>query len=233
MTTSALKTLLSRAYQVLRHRNQGPEPVPPHHGIPADLKGITDMMHSLSADAVNLHRIYSPKISRNCITFIEILHDPVMTAVIIVIPPGQRLPLHDHPNMLGLIKVLHGQVRLSTYSKLGHALDGRQEAVRTQDLILSRLSYPQVLTPSTNNVHAIEFHSGEGGKEYAAFLDILSPPYNDHVGCHYYAWEDVDGQVLSRLPEKLSAGEERCTLVEIECPRDYRTVSIPYVHPSR
>jgi cysteamine dioxygenase len=190
-----------------------------------DIKSITDMMHSLTIESDNLHRLYSKrKTFRNdIITFIELVHNPVMNVVIIVIPNGQRLPLHDHPNMVGMLKVLHGQVRISTYTKIGFFEQGRQPAIRTQNgVILSRLNYPQVITPLSNNIHEVEFVSGECGKDYAAIIDVLTPPYDDNVGCRYYVCEEVQSQETSDIHN------QECTLVETECPKEYHTTCLPY-----
>ncbi|OXA52830.1 2-aminoethanethiol dioxygenase [Folsomia candida] len=230
MGSSALKSLVTQAYQVFRTQSKNLTPpnnqFPPQdtNSISPEIKSLTDMMHSISADTVCLHRLYTSKVAqRKLITFIEVVYNPVLTVVIIVIPSGLRLPIHDHPNMTGLIKVLHGQVRVSSYTKVGPTgEDGRQAALKTQDAVLSRLSYPQVLTPGLNNVHAVEFESGEGGKEYAAFLDVLSPPYDEKVGCHYYQCEE--GQAKGQAGD---AGEP-CTLVEVDCPQEYQTHSLPF-----
>lgn len=220
----SLKSLVTRAYQVLKLRSNQSSPPPVHQfpflstapdtpQLPDDIKSITDMMHTLNADTIGLHRI-SDQISRNKIAFIEVVHNPVLTVVIIVIPPGHALPLHDHPNMTGFIKVLHGRIRVRTYSKIGASKDGQQPAFKMSESVLSRRSYPQVVTPTMGNIHSIEYERGEG---YAAFLDILSPPYDDDVGCNYYSCEDGGKGNLGP-----------CTLLETDCPKDYRTISLSY-----
>jgi len=220
----SLKSVVARAYQVLKLRsNQGSPPLtyqfpfsstaPDALQLPDDIKSVTDMMHTLNAEAIGLHQI-SDQFPRNKIGFMEVYHSPILTAVIIIIPPGHELPLHDHPNMTGFIKVLHGRIRVKTYSKIGTSKDGRQPAFKMGESVLSRRSYPQVVTPNMGNIHSIEYERGEG---YAAFLDILSPPYDDDVGCNYYRCEDGGQGTVGP-----------CTLREIDCPKDYRTISLSY-----
>jgi len=185
---------------------------------------------------VYLHRLNVPKLPRHAVTFIEVENNHVMTAVIIILPPGEHLPLHDHPNMIGLIKVLHGQVRVTTYNKVGPSVGGIQHVIKTQDNVCSRLTYPQILTPMANNIHAIAYAGsgsssnaeGENHRDFAAFLDILSPPYDDTIGCHYYACEeDPEPRTPTTSQHFLNEGE-KCILREIECPSDYRTISMNY-----
>jgi len=208
-----------------------------------DLKCLTDMMHSLSAESVYLHRLNVPKLPRHAATFIEVENNHVMTAVIIILPPGEHLPLHDHPNMIGLIKVLHGQVRVTTYNKVGPSVGGIQHAIKTQDNVCSRLTYPQILTPQANNIHAIAYAgsgsnnaAAEGGAEnhrdFADFLDILSPPYDGTIGCHYYSCEEdpepLTPTTTTTSRQHFSTEGEKCILREIECPSDYKTISMNY-----
>ncbi|ELW61938.1 2-aminoethanethiol dioxygenase [Tupaia chinensis] len=93
---------------------------------------------------------------------------------VFLLKSGTSIPLHDHPGMHGMLKVLYGTAR-------------DRDAVRA-GVLRSRAEYteasgPCVLTPYRDNLHQIDAVDGP-----AAFLDILAPPYDPDDGrdCHYY-----------------------------------------------
>lgn len=50
------------------------------------------------------------------VTYIEIFENSDVTIGIFVLKSGARLPLHDHPLMHGVLKVIHGTVHILSYS---------------------------------------------------------------------------------------------------------------------
>lgn len=101
-----------------------------------------------------------------------------------------KLPLHDHPHMNGLLKVLAGTIKISSLS-LSTIQEAGLPVIAATDLIelvANDASESCVLEPLRNNLHEIE---AVGGKP-AAFLDVLAPPYRANVPgigprkCTYY-----------------------------------------------
>ncbi|XP_038070903.1 2-aminoethanethiol dioxygenase-like [Patiria miniata] len=174
--------------------------------------------------------------------YMFVAENPLVSMGVFVVQRGCRLPLHDHRSMHGVIKVLTGTVRMRSYDLLTeeqretiklpdlsgfsassagstdpHDLDSAvQQLARTlhpvrprAELELTPDSEPCVLGPLEGNVHSIESVGGP-----AAFLDILSPPYDPEVGrdCVYYKEtkftdsEESVGDVrwLRRIPQPAS-----------------------------
>ena len=50
-------------------------------------------------------------------TYIKIHEDLDVSLGVFIIKPGFKIPLHNHPKMHGLLKVVHGQVDISVYTK--------------------------------------------------------------------------------------------------------------------
>ncbi|XP_016076215.1 PREDICTED: 2-aminoethanethiol dioxygenase, partial [Miniopterus natalensis] len=94
------------------------------------------------------------------VTYMHIYETDGFSLGVFLLKSGTSIPLHDHPGMHGMLKVLYGTVRIS-------CLDNG----------------PCVLTPHRDNLHQIDAVDGP-----AAFLDILAPPYDPDDGrdCHYY-----------------------------------------------
>lgn len=161
-----------------------------------------------------------------------------MTIAVFVLKPGKRLPLHDHPGMFGLLKVVHGSISIKTYSLLDpkkypvpQSLSERLASRygKTIPVIPSRFEGNRicseadeccVVSPDSKNIHEICSESGT-----AAFLDILSPPYNhdspqDYRPCSYFREIEVDSNDSSVR-----------YLVQISSPREYWCDSAPYLGP--
>lgn len=128
------------------------------------------------------------------VTFMHIHEDNQFAMAVFILKSGGVLPLHDHPGMHGLVKVISGQVKIVSYSGVDHKPipDGVRRTIgsgnkniktvrRHNDVVLSAEDGCSVLTPSVENFHEIRPVT-----PMAAFLDILAPPYENSSSCHYY-----------------------------------------------
>ena len=172
------------------------------------------------------------------------------TIGIFVLPPNATIPLHDHPEMTVLSRILYGDLKLKAFDnisvgKMGEqpqydessdsgsagwmkrivssaipSLLGKQHkkgSIRAVENEVIKLVAPEVtmLYPTVGNIH--EFTSGRNG---AAVLDVLLPPYNrDHNrDCTHY--------------EKIGNGGpgDRCWLSPIPQPEWFSCRSGAYKH---
>lgn len=125
------------------------------------------------------------------VTYIKVVENPVISMGIFIVGEGESIPLHDHPNMHGIIKCLQGRLRIRSFSRKETKLSSLPEKFSTGnfrqkielgELFLAEPHVPVELTPESGscclqpysaNIHQVESIGGP-----AAFLDILSPPYN-------------------------------------------------------
>lgn len=91
------------------------------------------------------------------------------------LPRGERIPLHDHPDMHVFMRVLHGTLHVTSYTLAGHRL-----AHRTADADLDERSPVWLVEPHRDNLHTLEARSD------VVFLDVLRPPYVAGRVCTYY-----------------------------------------------
>lgn len=195
------------------------------------LKQLSDLMHGLTARDLGLdqskvlrqhygsyrggggpengHRQHSSA----PVTYIGLHEDSDVTMGVFIINPRGRMPLHNHPGMHGILKVVHGTVEVSFYNRVtGLQIPGDlPEPLRTRQDLLERdivvpagsptrvtvgpESEPLVLYPNQDNFHEIRL-IGDGP---AAFLDILSPPYNCEA-------EDGEGRLENPDDERRDCG---------------------------
>ncbi|XP_063701405.1 2-aminoethanethiol dioxygenase [Culicoides brevitarsis] len=125
-------------------------------------------------------------------TFVNIYESETFTLTVFILRNGYTMPLHDHPDITGLLKVINGRVKIRSYTKIDDQVDPmnvqmgqRFEVSKGESKILSPDSPAACLTPSDSNFHEIQAIEGN-----AAFFDVLSPPYDEDIGgnrkCSFY-----------------------------------------------
>lgn len=179
----------------------------------SNLNVLTSLLDKITAEDVNLNPLFSQDSFWNRprkapVSCIDIYEDLNVTLGIFVLKPGGQLPLHNHPEMNGLIKVLMGKIKITSYSlntEKTKVTDGsignggslkpsrtHKKSIVTAELVSTEIidanSEPCLLEPNHKNLHEIESVDGP-----AAFLDILAPPYmtqipnNGQRQCSYYS----------------------------------------------
>ncbi|KAG9144404.1 hypothetical protein Leryth_017534 [Lithospermum erythrorhizon] len=170
------------------------------------------------------------------ITYVDIHESNGFTMCIFCFPTSAAIPLHDHPGMTVLSKVLYGSLHVKAYdwveppcirkcNQLG------QPTVRlaklSVDKVLSAPCGPSILYPKTGgNLHCFTAITP------CAMLDILAPPYDETAGrkCTYYH----DYPYLSFGNEDeidSNESEEYAWLAEVETPEDLHMRSGMYAGP--
>lgn len=128
------------------------------------------------------------------VAYQHVIETPGEVAIgIFLLPPFATIPLHDHPQMSVLSRVLAGSLRVRSFdwAEAGGSAsivvgERRRAFLLDDDLVegpVTRVLHPE----KAGNVHA--FAAGEDG---CTILDVIAPPY-DHVpgsrSCHYYVEE--------------------------------------------
>ena len=140
-------------------------------------------------------------------------HSSDFELCIFLFPDGASIPLHNHPNMTVLSKVLYGRLGVRSYDWVTPptateyaALTAELERLESDDaerraaapLAPPRAAWPRAtaeltrdkptatLRPNEANVHAFV------ARGPTAVLDLLLPPYDDDAGrdCHYFVTVD-------------------------------------------
>ncbi|KAK9840226.1 hypothetical protein WJX74_005862 [Apatococcus lobatus] len=132
------------------------------------------------------------------ITYLHVHEDSDISIGIFCLPANASLPLHNHPGMTVLSRVLYGsmQVRgLDLVPREEHATDGSDPvAAVALETVLDSSSQPAVLFPkSGGNIHQFTAVTP------CAVLDVLSPPYSPGTGrdCTYYAEQPVNSNKVA------------------------------------
>uniref|UniRef100_A0A023F8R6 Putative 2-aminoethanethiol cysteamine dioxygenase b n=1 Tax=Triatoma infestans TaxID=30076 RepID=A0A023F8R6_TRIIF len=197
-----------------------------HNGFEENLSVLISLMNKLTSNDVNLdHRLLNNPVGNNWapVTYVGILDNEHFTISMFVLRQGSKLPLHDHPLMHGVCKVVHGKVRMRNFSFIGDPLstlvEGTVMVTRDGDREVTATDPAVVLSPTRGNIHEISALDGP-----AAFVDVLAPPYKSLIvgygprPCHYYLELD-------------SEGEDAQKLIKIADHPEYWTDIAPYLGP--
>ncbi|XP_066521201.1 2-aminoethanethiol (cysteamine) dioxygenase a [Hoplias malabaricus] len=231
---------------------------------PADSKSSSALRSELSALLAELRaadlNISPPKRSSNAaagsssaakapVSYMHICETDAFSMGVFLLRRGAVIPLHDHPGMNGMLKVLYGKLRIRCFDKQerpenASEAGGGGPSSPSQSLPNSQSpqSEPQsqqapVWLAVRRSTCELTEHSGpclltplrdnlhqiEAVDGPAAFLDILAPPYDLDEGrdCHYYRVIHPDG----------GNGNEETWLLEIPQPDEFWCGGEPYPGP--
>jgi cysteamine dioxygenase len=165
--------------------------------------------------------------------------EDAFSIMVFVLNQGERIPLHDHPGMTGVIKCLSGRISVSSFSPLpiedSYVLPNcisKQVPKERQSYLIPCVENTRVtvssstdmdsictLSPMEGNIHEIEAVEGS-----PAFLDILSPPYDGvERDCRYFT---IVGKEVDKALKK-----EITWILEVSPPSSFWTSSLPYRGP--
>ncbi|KAJ0170798.1 hypothetical protein K1T71_013570 [Dendrolimus kikuchii] len=216
--------------------------------LTTNLNKLKTIMDGLRADDLGFDKTLNnpdtwKKSNKAPCTYIEVFQNSQINMSIFVLRPGFKMPLHDHPHMHGLLKVVAGAVKIRSFSEyplkeavneIDFAVRAKHEAARiaqgihkrrrlfakvSSDRVCSENSATCMLSPTISNYHEIE-----ALELPAAFFDILSPPYDtliEGIGprrCRYYT---VANEISTNLVE----------LQETEVPSCFYCDQAPYLGP--
>ncbi|XP_020494422.2 2-aminoethanethiol (cysteamine) dioxygenase a [Labrus bergylta] len=168
------------------------------------------------------------------VTYMHICETEVFSMGVFLLRTGASIPLHDHPGMNGMLKVLYGKVSVRCFDKLEDPpsvslpqfdppLAPPQAASVRRSVLRSVAEYsegsgPCLLTPLRHNLHQIDAVDGP-----TAFLDILAPPYDPDDGrdCHYYRVLHAEGEGEAGGRKREEGEVEETWLLEVPQPEDF------------
>lgn len=201
-----------------------------------NLEQLVNLFNSTKSSHVNLHPMFmneetwAPK-TKAPMTYINIFSDDIINVAIFILKPKTKLPLHNHPEMFGLLKVIAGSVKITSFSintekcrkySIEHYETEplRIVAEKTEETLHNSDSECCILEPNARNLHEIESVDGP-----AAFIDILSPPYDVDIPgvgerkCSYFLLEKELEPYIFQLRE-------------IDTPNWFWSDTYPYTGPT-
>ncbi|CAL4999409.1 unnamed protein product [Urochloa decumbens] len=158
------------------------------------------------------------------ITYVHIHQCDDFSIGVFCFPAGATLPLHDHPEMVVLSKLLYGSVRMRSYDWVAEppppqGAAGRKcglaRAVAADEVRRAPCEASVLFPRSGGNLHAFTAVTP------CAILDVLTPPYSEEQGRPSTYFADVP---IPSLPGF-------AFLEETDLPEDFTVAGAPYLGP--
>ncbi|KAG7387564.1 hypothetical protein PHYPSEUDO_013958 [Phytophthora pseudosyringae] len=158
-----------------------------------------------------------------CVHYEHVYEDETFSIGIFILPPGVSIPLHDHPSMSVISRVLYGSLHVKSYDlvKDGAAPSGRKQMAHLRVDEVLTAPHTTELLPDFGNLHELV-----GGNDIGcAFLDIITPPYDANEGrdCTYF-------RVVSSSDSQDNNGE-KLVMLEPYDPQDFDVATEVYRGP--
>jgi PCO_ADO len=139
---------------------------------------LAESTRGLRCDAAELARLLALPEADHGFREEVFVTDPSFHASVFALAEGETIPLHDHPRMDVISKVLRGRVRVRTYEWVDVA---SLVVVERTEVVLGEDDEPLVIRRSPGTLHMVT------ALEATAFLDLFAPYYDDVVRpCRYY-----------------------------------------------
>ena len=207
-----------------------------------DFLETTHAMDELTSADVGVHAGGASSTLGGPVCYHHVFSDSSVSIGIFVIPPGGCIPLHDHPGMTVLSKLLFGSLRVTSYDMpaaepasgppsvldalrgfgggggSGGGDDRRLLCAPAEVRVVSAPCAPLRLDAVAGNIHAFE------ALEHTAIFDVLTPPYDSASGrsCHYYE------EVLGGTTTTTTGSGGFVELREVPWPDSLNVVNRPY-----
>lgn len=156
--------------------------------------------------------------------YISIYEDDLVQVCMFILPFGGVLPLHDHPQMIVISKVLFGKAHISSFNTCDLKDSFPLVTVeKCEDGILDAFSDAAILAPDSGNIHQISSVEDDP----CVIFDVLLPPYNSVLSrnCSYYFPESEKPNISEiDVGSRLSLKRSRTP------PPWFQTFEQPYPH---
>lgn len=157
-------------------------------------------------------------------TYIHIYENDNISMSVFILNGNYTMPLHDHPMMYGILRGIHGKLKVQSFTRSQNleTNDGFIVVDKEPMKDVNVESESAVLTPVLSNYHEIKAIDGP-----AAFFDVLSPPYEKDIPvygprkCSFYRKITIPNKQFMVLENIPTPNHYYCDSAEFKLPPDF------------
>ncbi|NP_001354070.1 Plant cysteine oxidase 1 [Zea mays] len=195
-------------------------------GVEAADVGIDDGEKPTSSSSSSDDDLLLPAPAFTRITYVHIHQCDDFSIGVFCFPAGATLPLHDHPEMVVLSKLLYGSVRVRSYDWVAAPPDNSPSPPRRRKRGLARVVAADVVRRAPCPASVLFPRSGGNLHAFTAvtpcaILDVLTPPYSEDHGRPSTYFTDVPVPSLPGF----------AVLEETDLPEGFTVAGAPYLGP--
>jgi hypothetical protein len=152
----------------------------------SDVAALAAATRPLRIDESELETVLNLPIADHGFREEVFMTDPAFHASVFGLMAGETIPLHDHPELDVITKVLRGRIRVRTYEWI----DAVNSIARARgEVVIDEDDDAFVLRKSPGTLHTVTALAP------TAFLDLFAPYYDDVMRpCRYYAIDAAAGR---------------------------------------
>ena len=144
----------------------------------------------------NLEHCFEPGV----ITLINVHSQKEMWIGVFCMTKGTRFPLHDHPDMIGLSRLIYGTLTHRSLDIMSCSSASTEARLASEGVTAAPSSF--FLTPNMGNLHEVE------AVEDAVLLDLFLPNYSKARVCSYF--EEVEKRGSTVILRRISQPDIPC-----------------------
>jgi hypothetical protein len=145
----------------------------------SNLLACMSAMNDVTLQELGLSKLYLEHLEES--VCLDICTSRKFSIAVFIIPRGCRLPLHDHPNMCVLSKLIVGRLRYRSFTPIGYNTNLSTGTYQCVNEYKTFHDPTWALTRSVGNFHELI------AEECCVLLDSILPPYHPpERSCIYY-----------------------------------------------
>ena len=140
----------------------------------AYLSKLVAMSKRLNLSDKEIQRHYSGYQNRrkNFPEFTKMHKEKAFQITLLEFETGEKIPLHDHPDMSGVILCAKGSIDIDNFDLLASKSFNKKLLLRQTDSVTMKPGMVGSLSSTKGNIHSLR------AREFTRLIDIFTPPYD-------------------------------------------------------
>ena len=138
-------------------------------------KDVQKLIHTLSIEEEYIQQFIRNYTNKN-LNFPEIntLHwEQNFMVSLLEFEAGEKIKLHDHPDMTGVIHCIEGRINIQNYTLQNERSDSGKLLLKQESSKTFKPGVSGILTSSHGNIHSLQ------ADKFSRLIDVFTPPYNE------------------------------------------------------